>query len=573
MTQMEQDMAANREIPKRFYQSTAAAFESGDPKDVPRRGSARPQRRRLMTIHPWTRPFAAWRILVAIFVGLFALPFGSALGQGAGVQIDEPQIPEDVDVFELNLEQTRALSRSLNFKVVGQSYLKGPWLTAKGKAKGTGVGLNSVYVHDGIAYVSGYSDPPAFFGNLIVDVHDPKDMKVLGFVPCEPGARCTYQRVNINRHILVTGASPGMPNAIDANPIQPRGGRSHARAGFSFTDVSNPKRPKPLGFFLTTMGGATHDFAIDDNFVYACASMPESKKPAVAHQELVIIDYRDPKNPKLAGRLHLPGQHVGEEPGVRDRLNPDGTPQKVWCQQITIHKNRLYVGWRDAGLGVVDVTDPSKPRLVGQLDYVPPFNGGAMGAAHSAEPVVVDPNEHPDLVVLTDESFDCPPGIGRIVDVSDLKSPDVEKGLRDANLQIISSYRIPHVSDVFNFDKGKFECLRSPGDAGLDPEHQGGQQSVHYPWFDHRSPSLFYQTWYDQGLRVWDISNPFLPREVGYYLPPKYASFGYVDRQTREVFQDPDTDLIYVTDGNGGGLTVLEWTGPIQKNPPIPGAR
>ena len=239
------------------------------------------------------------------------------------------------------------------------------------------------------------------------------------------------------------------------------------------------------------MGGATHDFAIDDNFVYACASMPESKKPGVAHQEVVIIDYRDPKNPKLAGRLHLPGQHVGEEPGVRDRLNPDGSPQKVWCQQITIHKTRVYVGWRDAGLGVVDVTDPSKPRLVGQLDYVPPFNGGAMGAAHSAEPVVVDPNEHPDLVVLTDESFDCPPGIGRIVDVSDLKSPDVEKGVRDANLQIISSYRIPHVSDVFNFDKGKFECLRSPGDAGLDPEHQGGQQSVHYPWFDHRSPSLF----------------------------------------------------------------------------------
>jgi hypothetical protein len=72
---------------------------------------------------------------------------------------------------------------------------------------------------------------------------------------------------------------------------------------------------------------------------------------------------------------------------------------------------------------------------------------------------------------------------------------------------------------------------------------------------------------------VWDISNPFLPREVGYYLPPKYSSFGYVDRQTREVYQDPDTDLIYVTDGNGGGLTVLEWTGPIPKNPPIPGAR
>ena len=353
-----------------------------------------------MAILTWARPLAAWRVSVVILIGLIALPMSSAQGQGAGAQIDEPRIPEGVDVFDLDLEQTRTFSRSSNFKVVGHSYLKGPWLTAKGKAKGTGVGLNSVYVHDGIAYVSGYSDPPAFFGNLIVDVRNPEDMKVLSYIPCESGARCTYQRVNTNRHVLVTGASPGMPNAVDANPIQPKGGKANARAGLSFTDVSNPKRPKPLGFFLTDMGGATHDFAIDDNFVYACASMPESKKPGVAHQEVVIIDYRDPKNPKLAGRLHLPGQHVGEEPGVRDRLNPDGTPQKVWCQQITLHNKRLYVGWRDAGLAVVDVTDPSKPKLVGQLDYVPPFNGGAMGAAHSAVPVVVNPNEHPDLVVL-----------------------------------------------------------------------------------------------------------------------------------------------------------------------------
>ena len=47
-----------------------------------------------------------------------------------------------------------------------------------------------------------------------------------------------------------------------------------------------------------------------------------------------------------------------------------------------------------------------------------------------------------------------------------------------------------------------------------------------------------------------DGSNPFLPREVGYYLPH---------------LRHP-----MVT---GGGLTVLEWTGPIPKNPPIPGVR
>ncbi len=71
-----------------------------------------------------------------------------------------------------------------------------------------------------------------------------------------------------------------------------------------------------------------------------------------------------------------------------------------------------------------------------------------------------------------------------------------------------------------------------------------------------------------------DISNPYQPREVGYYLSPDYSVLpSYPGRHTREVFVDPDTNLLYVTDGNGGGLTVLRYTGPIPAAPPIPGAR
>ena len=38
-------------------------------------------------------------------------------------------------------------------------------------------------------------------------------------------------------------------------------------------------------------------------------------------------------------------------------------------------------------------------------------------------------------------------------------------------------------------------------------------------------------------------------------------------------YPDWDSDLIYVTDGNGGGLTVLRYTGPLPTKPPIPGVR
>jgi hypothetical protein len=61
--------------------------------------------------------------------------------------------------------------------------------------------------------------------------------------------------------------------------------------------------------------------------------------------------------------------------------------------------------------------------------------------------------------------------------------------------------------------------------------------------------------------RCRDSTNPPAPFFVGAY------------RSTREVYQDPDAGLIYMTDGNGAGLTVLRWKGPIPRDPPIPGGR
>jgi hypothetical protein len=214
-----------------------------------------------------------------------------------------------------------------------------------------------------------------------------------------------------------------------------------------------------------------------------------------------------------------------------------------------VHHGRLYVAWRDIGIVIVDVNDPYNPVVISRKDYVPPFNGGGLGAAHSYMPVIhADEEAHPKLAVLTDEIFDCPPGFGRIVDISYIGNPT-----------FISNYRMPFIDDKYNWDNGAFEC-------------RDGQQSIHHPTLDYRTKGLFYQAWYDQGLRVWDISNPFLPREVGYYVSPNYDGPGRVGRHTREVFQDTATGLIYASDGNGGGITVLRWTGPLPPDP-MPGAR
>ena len=504
--------------------------------------------------------------------GILALAPGTAFAQGAGVEIEEPHIPPGVDVFNLNLRQTRHFSRSNNFEVVAHSYFRGPWLTPFAQTNGLGAGFNTPRVYNGIAYLGGYNGPPTLFGILIADVRELGDdsshghhgheheLGVLSFIPCKPGTRCPYLRVNPQRNILIFGNSHDT-----SNPIQPPMGQP-SDSGWSFWDVSHPRHPIRLSHLSTLADGTTHGMEIDDRYLYGCGQTVAGTRA----DELTIIDYANPSAPVVVSTLHIQGQRPGENFAPQDQLNPDGTPQHVSCHEITFHKDRLYIAYRDAGMVIVDVTDRSSPNIIGRLDYVPPFNGGSLGAAHTSAPVVTDPNEHPTLIVHTDEIFDCPPGFGRIMDVSDMLNPQVVNGERPANLQVISNYRLPFIDDVFDFATERFVC-------------PSGSLTSHLPWFDFRSPSLVYQAWYSEGLRVWDISNPFLPREVGYYLSPPYICGPFTSscgggpppvlRHTRETFQDPDTGLIYMTDGNGGGLTVLRWTGPIPSNPPIPGAR
>ncbi len=477
------------------------------------------------------------RLLAVLAV--FVLGYGATgvFGQGGGAQVPEPPRLPGQTMFTLSLEETRKYSRSLNFEVVGHDYFHGDWVNPAVRQKGMGCGFNALRVFQGIGYFAGYDDPPTCFGVMIADVSNPADMRPLSFIPCNPGTRCNYIRLNPARKILVMGMDS---NA--ANPRQPTGG-AVAQAGFAFYDVSNPRQPRLLSFYLTLPHGQTHGFEIDDRYLYGCATVAQTK--AVNH-EVMILDYADPQHPSLTSQLHIQGQYLDETYAPQDQRNLDGSPQHIWCHEITYFKDRIYVAWRDAGAVIVDVTDRANPKIISRYDYVPPFHGGALGATHTVAPVIIDPNRQPTLAVLTDEIIACPPGFGRIVDFSDLANP-----------QVLSTLRIPHVTDNFDYRTGKFRC----------PDNG---EYTHLPWFDYRSPSLLYIAWINQGVRVWDISNPFLPREIGYYLSPRYPG-RFPNRQVREVYQDRATGLIFMTDGNGGGVTVLRWTGPIPPRPPMPG--
>ncbi len=488
---------------------------------------------------------------------------GPAHAQVVAQQVENVPLPAGVDVFNLSFDEIKHYASVKDFEILGHSYFKVDQRTPYAKGQGRsgpelGSGFNTVRVYDGIAYLGGYNSPPTLFATLIVDVRDPKNMKVLSAIPCNPGTRCGYLRVNRQKKILIIGHD----SDPRGNPDKPPAGEK-AKAGWSFHDVSDPSKPKELAFVPATQDGKTHGLEIDDRYLYGCGTF----SPDIAREGLQIIDYGNPESARQVATWHVPGQIKGEQFGALNRNNPDGTPQIVQCHEVVLHNDRLYLAWRDAGMLVLDVKDRLNPKLIAAYDYVPPFHGGFLGAAHTSAPAPTLPGEHPDIVVHTDEIFDCPQGFGRILDVSDLKNPEVLKGERPANVVLLSTFRVPHVQDAFNPETKAFVC---PGKAGTQ---RTISNTTHLPWYDRRSPSLVYVTWYDEGVRVIDISNPFAPRFMGYYLSPRFAAPNREDRQTREIFQDPDTNLLYVTDGNGGGMTVLRYTGPIPDKRPIPGAR
>ena len=72
-----------------------------------------------------------------------------------------------------------------------------------------------------------------------------------------------------------------------------------------------------------------------------------------------------------------------------------------------------------------------------------------------------------------------------------------------------------------------------------------------------RSDDLILATFFNGGLRVYDMANPFQPQEVAYFVPgaPALSPKGSV--QINDVYVDENA-VVYAIDRHVGGLYVLE---------------
>lgn len=266
-----------------------------------------------------------------------------------------------------------------------------------------------------------------------------------------------------------------------------------------------------------------------------------SGEPGFRNVVIQIFDLKNPKEPKFVGRAWLPSQKDGE-PGYEGQYAHHPVVDEV--------NKRLFVGYRGSGWAAeFDIADPAKPKLVWSLDMNPPHRG-----PHTVSPIVYDtvPNFGQAALPRTYAFIVDEAGA---TDITPCSSP-----VRSASYMVdITERTKPFPVSVWQVPVGDF-CTR----GGRFGPHQSAETvNGKLNRFENKLAWLAY---FNAGVRVVDLSNPYALREVGHYLPKTNANSHPIEKGQPTVIQMNDVDidhrgLAYASDRVGTGLFILEYTG------------
>ncbi len=302
-------------------------------------------------------------------------------------------------------------------------------------------------------------------------------------------------------------------------------------AGMDLFDISKPEAPKLISHFDTSgpcSRGAHCVFFVDGEYVHLTSGSPDFEPTHEKDDQFYrIIDVRNPAKPVEAGRWWYPGTRKGDSaPPPQRHPKFDGGYRPHNTNVYPQKPDRAYVAYIDGGAWILDISDKSRPKPVGHLQYSPPYNG----FTHTVLPLI-----ERGYLVISDECVrdggEDWPKLTWIVDAR-----------VESNLVPVATLPLPP-PDAFIKRGGRF------GSHNLH-ENQPGPCSF-------RSETLIFGTFFNGGVRAFDLSNPLQPKEVGYFVPgaPKLAPKG--SAQINDVWVD-ENRVVYAVDRFGGGLYTLE---------------
>jgi hypothetical protein len=294
--------------------------------------------------------------------------------------------------------------------------------------------------------------------------------------------------------------------------------------GLYVYDISDPTDPKQIAFHETVGRRGVHRIFFRENegpYAHISAQINSSRQ-----QGYQIVDLSDPHNPKLAGQWWVPGTFP-DDPDPWEPLDPHHRAYGV--HGVIPHGDRGYCSTQDAGLTILDISDRSDIKILGHVNWCPPFGGHA----HTSMPL---------------------PGRGLLVEVTEAMAEPADKRIWMIDIHeerqpvMISSFPLPKPPKKFGVES----FFDLPGRFGPHNIHENYPNSF-------ISENLIFSTWFNAGMRATDISNPDRPEEVGFFIPPAPTEKQGAT-QLNDLYVDAN-GICYVTDRFNGGLYIVEYTG------------
>jgi hypothetical protein len=350
-------------------------------------------------------PAAALALLATVSASAQAHPDSSELDDGVaetgGVELTLPWghgDAHDEEPTNPTLPDTLGATGSQTIDVVGRGLRNDVGATT------------DVWSHDGYAYTGTFNDPcggNTGAGIWVWDVSNANDVDFVTVIPSPTGSRTNDVRV---------AAMNSGDSLVHSN--ESCGG---GPGGFEVYDVDDPANPVYLASVridelnptVEIWTGPVRDVGVHNLFLFSQGS---SDYVAVTSEgwfdNFRIYDITDPATPSLlsswgAEEINDPGVSDSNDPsrvlsGLLDLLGGFGASQNKFLDDVTMSADgtMAYLANWDAGLVLLDVSDPADPALVSVA--IDPVNGSLDGEVNSHS---VWPSEDGSIVIEGEEDF------------------------------------------------------------------------------------------------------------------------------------------------------------------------
>ncbi|MDO8534346.1 MAG: hypothetical protein Q7S17_06345 [Xanthobacteraceae bacterium] len=407
------------------------------------------------------------------------------------------------------LRKGEAQTVAWNFKLLARHELQG--------FGGMGEGMSIQIAKDGrrILWLAHESAPKNF---TAVDVSDPNKPKIV----VQTDLPQPYMRSNSLETCGNLMAVAYQCQKVGQKP-----------AGFELFDISVPEQPKSIAFVDASgpySRGVHQLWFCDGEFVHMSAGAADFQATHPLDDQCYrIFDVRNPSKPVEAGRWWLPGTRAGDSAPPPPRHKPPLFDKGFRAHNTNVYPerpDRCYLCYIDGGMIILDIADKAKPKPICRWDNSPPYTG----FTHTALPLF-----ERKLLIVTDESTeDAATDWPKLIWVLDARD--------ETNPVPISTCPMPNL-DAFANRGGRFGAHNIHENVPLPTSWQSDQ--------------IVIGTFFNGGLRAYDISNPYQPKEVAAFVPPAPPLSPAKSIQLNDVFVD-EREIVYTVDRHAGGLYILE---------------